>query len=133
MPKKPWDETKIYDFIFTEKTNVQHSSGFCYIHIIGCNLNDEGKVSELESAGNCDHIQWSMEKDVVGKMVAPYFGLFMLNNDMLFNHRIIRFYHHACRMEVGPSLSTSMIKLVPIIKQIPEKISCQLLDFTLAP
>lgn len=96
LPKKQFGKTTIYDSIVVINTKRKHDSGWALMAIIG--LDETQKPIEI--AAYCDDIHWE-------------FNGLSFKNDMFYPSGIIHFWSNKAKFEVGASLSTTDIKLLP--------------------
>jgi hypothetical protein len=98
LPRKDWHTKKQYTAIIVVPTYEIHDSGFRLMALVGCG--DDNKPYEI--AATCDDICWDTPE-----------GYMAMDCDM-FPDNIIRFHSIAgCVFEIGESLSSTHIRLIP--------------------
>ena len=112
LPRRDWDKKKQYTAVIVVPTYEIHDSGFRLMALVGCG--DDHKPYEI--AAFCDDICWDTPD-----------GFNAMDCDM-FPDNIIRFHSIAdCVFEIGESLSSTHIRLIPKRKLLPNDYLAKLL------
>jgi hypothetical protein len=109
LPKRDWSKVSIYDQIYLVPEGGKHDSGFMFIAIIGVSKREFKNKSKYygEIAGYCDDVCWDTS------LVSREFGI---RTDCEYPSGILHFWSWYCKFQVGHSLSSTDIKLIPEIE-----------------
>jgi hypothetical protein len=103
LPFRDWDNVKTYHTIIVIPSGKKHSSGWALMYIIGLDTNRE----PIEIAAACDDICWKIPEGIEYDM----------RNDMFYPSGAIHFWSNKYNFQVGASLSSTDITLIPKIKK----------------
>jgi hypothetical protein len=107
-PKRSYNVVTMYEYVYLVPTGKKHDSGFMIIALVGENHGNR------EIAAYCDDIYFDMQlaADLLKNnhiSVSPY------HVDMLYSSGISRMWSNKYYFEIGFSLSSTQIKLIPKI------------------
>lgn len=110
LPHREIFKTTIYDSIILFPTGRKHSSGWGEIAIIGC----QKGTAPIEIAAHCDDVCYSIP-DLSGFDKHLYNGYFnyFIRTDMCWPAKVSHVWSWYFNFEVGASLSSLEIKLIP--------------------
>ena len=97
LPEREWNKTTVYKNIAIVTTGKKHDSGWALLAIIGM----DGE-KPIEIAAYCDDVVWETVSDK-----------YALRNDAFYPSGIIRYWSYKYNFEVGNSLSSTDVRMVP--------------------
>ena len=105
LPKRPWNEDKIYRWVLLVNTRTKHNSGYNFFAVIGVE-----KDGNMEIAAYCDDFRTWPTDFALSKGCAPAKG-FSFDCSM---HGVFRIWSNYYNIFVGTSLSTTDFAFIPV-------------------
>lgn len=116
LPRKPWKESRRYDWLYIVPSGEPHDSGYAVICVVG--VNRDAEVSAVgEICGWCDDINWSFPTKHPYDKVREGQHYNILRTDIEYPSGIVRMWASSelrfkGRFEVGATLSSLDVCLV---------------------
>lgn len=108
LPERDWSKSSVYESVMLVPTGRKHDSGYMLIAIVGV-VDRQPK----EIAAYCDDVCWAFPENLAGYKYDGFHNL-SLRTDSYYPSGIMHIWSNYYKFEVGSSLSSTDINLIPI-------------------